>query len=174
MCIIRLDPLLLRLFIFLFSFVLFCFVLLVSLLCINHFESLFYTQVASVLRMQKCFDLHSNSTRKMATTKTTEKRKSGKKNKIANHLVVNDHRWRGVVKSIITETYVIEKFFASNKNHPHATKRNIKSRAPSNFKRNKHKFLGALVFGCVPAMDWFDLTHSRWNGMPWLSLVLLC
>lgn len=59
MCIIRLDPLLLRLFIFLFSFVLFCFVLLVSLLCINHFESLFSVQVASVLRMQECFDLHS-------------------------------------------------------------------------------------------------------------------
>lgn len=57
MCIIRLYPLLLRLFVCLFAFfvVLFCFVLLVSLLCINHFESLFYTQVASVLRMQKWF-----------------------------------------------------------------------------------------------------------------------
>lgn len=77
MCIIRLYPLLLRLFVSIFSsfVVLFCFVLLVSVLCINHFESLFYTQVASVLRMQECFDLSIPTN---GRKKTWTQRKSGR------------------------------------------------------------------------------------------------
>lgn len=82
-------------FFFFCCFVLFCLVLLVPLLCINHFESLFYTQVASVLRMQKWFDLHSEKKEEEPEEKTwslrKSKRKAGAKNKIANHLVVNDH-----------------------------------------------------------------------------------